>query len=59
MNEITNLPEDTSLVFYGHFGQRSQAAAEYFRLQDSSKVCRLVGGIDARAREVDPGVPRY
>jgi monothiol glutaredoxin len=59
MNEITNLPKDTSLVFYCHFGQRSQAVAEHFRLQGFSKVYSLVGGIDAWAREVDPGVPRY
>lgn len=59
MNEITNLPKDTSLVFYCHFGQRSQAAAEHFRLQGFSKVYSVVGGIDAWAREVDPGVPRY
>lgn len=59
MNEINALPKDTPLVFYCHFGQRSQAAAEHFRLQGFTWVYNLTGGIDAWSREVDPGVPRY
>jgi monothiol glutaredoxin len=58
IDEISTLPKDTPLVFYCHFGQRSQAAAEHFRLQGFSKVYTLLGGIDAWSREVDPGVPR-
>ena len=59
MDEINALPKDTPLVFYCHFGQRSQAAAEHFRLQGFTSVHSLVGGIDAWSREVDPSVPRY
>ncbi len=59
MNEISALPKDTPMVFYCHFGQRSQAAAEHFRLQGFAQVYNLVGGIDAWSREVDPDVPRY
>ncbi len=59
MNDINALPKDTPLVFYCHFGQRSQAAAEHFRLQGFTEVYNLVGGIDAWSREVDPSVPRY
>lgn len=56
---IKALPKDTPLVFYCHFGQRSQAAAEHFRLQGFTRVYNLTGGIDAWSREVDPDVPRY
>ena len=59
MNEISAMPKETPLVFYCHFGQRSQAAAEHFRLQGFTDVASLVGGIDAWSREVDPNVPRY
>ncbi len=59
MSEINALPKDTPLVFYCHVGQRSQAAAEHFRLQGFNEVYNLVGGIDAWSREVDPSVPRY
>ncbi|MDH3411613.1 MAG: Grx4 family monothiol glutaredoxin [Gammaproteobacteria bacterium] len=59
VDQINALPEDTPLVFYCHFGQRSQAAAEHFRLQGFTRVYNLTGGIDAWSREVDPDVPRY
>ncbi len=59
VEEINALPKDTPLVFYCHVGQRSQAAAEHFRLQGFNRVYNLTGGIDAWSREVDPDVPRY
>ncbi|HSS66343.1 MAG TPA: Grx4 family monothiol glutaredoxin [Gammaproteobacteria bacterium] len=59
MSQINALPKDTPLVFYCHFGQRSQTAAEHFRLQGFTAVYHLAGGIDAWSREVDSGVPRY
>lgn len=59
ISEISAMPKDTQLVFYCHYGQRSQAAAEHFRLQGFTRVYSVVGGIDAWSREVDPGVPRY
>lgn len=59
VNEINAMAKDTPLVFYCHFGQRSQAAAEHFRLQGFTRVYSLNGGIDAWSREVDPNVPRY
>lgn len=59
MNEILALPKDTPLVFFCHFGQRSQAAAEHFKTQGFTRVYNLAGGIDAWSREVDPDVPRY
>lgn len=59
MNEIMGLSKDTPLVFYCHFGQRSQAAAEHFRMQGFTRAQNLAGGIDAWSQEVDPDVPRY
>jgi monothiol glutaredoxin len=59
VEDIGLLSKDTPLVFYCRFGQRSQAAAEHFRLQGFTRVYFLAGGIDAWSREVDPGVPGY
>ena len=59
MGEIAALPKDSVLVFQCHHGQRSQSAADHFRLQGFTNVHNLVGGIDAWSREVDSSVPRY
>ena len=59
MAEVAALPKDAMLVFYCHTGQRSQAAAEHFRLQGFGNVYNLSGGIDAWSQRVDPSVPRY
>lgn len=56
---IDTLPKDALLVFHCHSGQRSEAAAEYFRAQGYTNVANLAGGIDAWSREIDPDVPRY
>jgi monothiol glutaredoxin len=59
MAQVEALPKDEALVFYCHTGQRSQAAAEHFRLQGFTNVHNLAGGVDAWSRDVDPSVPRY
>jgi monothiol glutaredoxin len=59
MAEVAALPKDAMLVFYCHTGQRSQAAAEHFRLQGFGNVHNLAGGIDAWSQRVDASVPRY
>lgn len=59
MSHIEGLPKDSMLVFYCHYGPRSQSAAEYFRLQGYTNVHNLTGGIDAWSQKVDPSVPRY
>ncbi len=59
MTRLSSLPRDAMLVFYCHTGQRSQAAAEHFRLQGFGNVHNLAGGIDAWSQRVDPSVPRY
>jgi monothiol glutaredoxin len=59
MVAIDALPKDAPMVFLCHHGQRSQGAAEHFRLRGHRRVYNLVGGIDAWSQRVDPGVPRY
>ncbi|MCP5156720.1 MAG: Grx4 family monothiol glutaredoxin [Ectothiorhodospiraceae bacterium] len=56
---LADAPRDATIVFYCHTGQRSQSAAEHFRLQGFTDVSNLVGGIEAWSRDVDPSVPRY
>jgi len=40
-------------------GGRSQRAAEFLLAHGFGQVANLSGGIDAWAREVDPGMPTY
>jgi monothiol glutaredoxin len=53
------MPKDTALAFLCHFGNSSRSAAEHFRGLGFTRVANVEGGIDAWAREIDPGVPRY
>jgi len=57
--QVEALSKDALLVFYCHTGQRSQAAAEHFRIQGFNNVHNLEDGIDAWARDIDSSVPRY
>ena len=57
--QLEALSKEAMLVFYCHSGQRSQAAAEHFRIQGFNNVRNLEGGIDAWSRDVDASVPRY
>jgi monothiol glutaredoxin len=57
--QLESLSRDAMLVFYCHSGQRSQAAAEHFRIQGFNNVHNLEGGIDAWSRDVDSSLPRY
>lgn len=57
--ELESLDRETPIVFFCHVGQRSQAAAEHYRLQGFTRVYNLSGGIDAWSQEIDPKVPRY
>jgi len=59
LDRIAALPKDAVIVFFCHHGQRSQSAAERFRLRGHTNVHNLAGGIDAWSREVDRSVPRY
>lgn len=56
---LDGLDRDRLLVFHCHHGIRSQAMAQRFLSQGWSRVCNLVGGIEAWSQTVDPSVPRY
>lgn len=51
-------PED-EIVVYCHQGVRSAAVAHYLRGLGFKNVRNLMGGLDAWARTVDPGMRRY
>ena len=59
MHDIAVLPKDAFLVFYCHYGPRSQGAADHFRTEGYTNVHNVVGGIDAWSQRVDSDVPRY
>ena len=56
---LAQLPRDTALAFLCHHGVSSRGAAERFAAHGFRQVFNIEGGIDAWAREVDPGLPRY
>ncbi len=56
---LAQLPRDTALAFLCHHGVSSRGAAERFAAHGFRQVFNVEGGIDAWAREVDPGLPRY
>jgi adenylyltransferase/sulfurtransferase len=49
----------SELVVYCHRGARSAMAAGWLRGRGFARVLNLVGGIDAWAARVEPGMPRY
>jgi rhodanese-related sulfurtransferase len=50
---------DEKIVLYCHHGMRSARAQGYLKGQGYTDVLNLTGGIDAWAREVQPGMARY
>ena len=57
--ELETLDKNIPIVFFCHTGQRSQAAAEHYRLQGFTQIYNLSGGIDAWSKEIDSQVPLY
>lgn len=53
------IPRDQPLVVYCHHGARSNQVTRFLRQQGFARAMNLAGGIDAWAREVDPGMQRY
>jgi adenylyltransferase/sulfurtransferase len=51
--------QDEKIVLYCHHGMRSARAQGYLKSQGYADVLNLTGGIDAWAREIEPGMPRY
>ncbi len=56
---LTELDPAREIVLFCRTGQRSQRALELLRSAGFRKVKNLTGGINAWAREVDPGLPVY
>jgi molybdopterin/thiamine biosynthesis adenylyltransferase/rhodanese-related sulfurtransferase len=56
---LAELDGHASIVTYCHHGQRSRQAMEFLKSAGFSDVRSLAGGIDAWAREVEPGMPHY
>ena len=53
-----DLDPEARIVVMCHLGQRSAMVTQFLRQRDFERVSNLAGGIDAWAREVDPGVGR-
>ncbi len=51
--------QNEKIVLYCHHGMRSARAQGYLKSQGYADVLNLAGGIDAWAREVEPGMARY
>lgn len=56
---VADLPADAPLAILCHHGVRSTAAGARLREAGFTSVRSVSGGIDAWAREVDPGLARY
>jgi rhodanese-related sulfurtransferase len=53
------LPIDRDIVVICHHGIRSRQVAMFLAYQGYEKVINLRGGLDAWARELDPGMATY
>jgi rhodanese-related sulfurtransferase len=63
MNDIaqrlSELDPDRPVACLCHHGARSQRVAMFLAANGFAAVANIAGGIDAWARELDPGVPCY
>lgn len=53
------LPRDKHLLILCHSGGRSRRVTEFLRARGFNAVSNITGGIDAWAREIEPGMRRY
>ena len=56
---LAELDPDRPVACLCHHGVRSMQVAAYLVQHGFEQVANIVGGIDAWARDFDPGVPRY
>lgn len=56
---LDELDRGVELVVMCKAGGRSRRAAEFLLSHGFSHVANLTGGIDAWARDIDPGLPSY
>lgn len=55
----SELDEDANIVCICHHGMRSLQVANWLTSQGFANVHNLTGGMDAWARQIDPGMPVY
>jgi adenylyltransferase/sulfurtransferase len=58
-DRFPELEPGQEIVTICHHGSRSQAARDFLVERGFARVSNLTGGIDAWAREVEPGMRRY
>jgi len=56
---LKELDASRAIIALCKAGGRSQMAAEYLLAHGYGRIANLTGGIDAWAREVDPGMNTY
>ncbi len=56
---LTELESERDVVILCHHGMRSQQVALYLEREGFTRLHNLRGGIDAWAKEVDPGMAKY
>jgi rhodanese-related sulfurtransferase len=56
---LGELDSDGALIVMCKVGGRSLRAAQFLAARGFSHVANLSGGIDAWARDIDPGLPSY
>ena len=59
VQRLAELDPDRPTACLCHHGVRSQHVAAYLAQRGHFQVVNITGGIDAWAREHDPGIPRY
>ena len=57
--KLQELNAEDEIVVYCHTGVRSLSAVEFLKSNGFANVKNLTGGIEAWAREIDPGMTRY
>jgi len=56
---VGTLPREHLLIVVCHHGMRSAIVTDFLRKNGFDDAWNLAGGIDAWARLVEPGMPRY
>ena len=56
---VETLPREHPLIVLCHHGVRSAMVMDFLRNSGFDNAWNLAGGIDAWARLVEPGMPRY
>ncbi len=56
---LGELPEDRDIVVVCHHGARSMQVTAFLRGRGFERVSNLGGGVDAWARQIDPGMATY